>query len=210
MTDHTKRTAPLKNVIFDMGGVLMTFDGPHFARQFSDNEQDAAALQAAYFGRGEWALLDAGAIGYPTMLRIAEAHLDARLHPNLHEMATGWARYSEPIDEVNELATRLAARVLDLYLLSNAGTRIDEQLNHCPAYPLMKGRVVSAEERLMKPDPAIYELLCERYGLDPATCLFVDDNPDNCTGAEVAGMRSFRFTGDAVALERAIEGLLTI
>ena len=71
----------------------------------------------------------------------------------------------------------------------------------------MKGRVVSAEEKLMKPDPAIYELLCRRYGLVPAECLFVDDNADNCRGAEVAGMRSFHFTGDAAALEAAIEAL---
>lgn len=144
---------PIKNIAFDMGNVLMTFNGPYFATRFSDNDQDAALLQAAYFGRGEWALLDSGTIGYPTMLRIAEAHLPERLWPNLHDMAAHWARYSEPIPEVNNLARRLYEQGYNLYLLSNAGTRIDEQLDHCPAHPLMKGRVVSAEEKLMKPDP---------------------------------------------------------
>lgn len=195
---------PIKNIAFDMGNVLMTFNGPYFATRFSDNDQDAALLQAAYFGRGEWALLDSGTIGYPTMLRIAEAHLPERLWPNLHDMAAHWARYSEPIPEVNDLARRLYEQGYNLYLLSNAGTRIDEQLDHCPAYPLMKGRVVSAEEKLMKPDPAIYELLCKRYGLVPAECLFVDDNADNCVGAMVAGMQAFHFTGDVAALAAAI------
>ena len=53
----------------------------------------------------------------------------------------------------------------------------------------------------MKPDTAIFQLLCTRYGLDPATCVFVDDNPDNCEAARVAGMDAFRYTGDADALE---------
>ena len=98
-----------------------------------------------------------------------------------------------------------------LYLLSNASTRIDEQLGHCPAYPLMDGRMVSAEERLMKPDPAIYQLLCERYGLDPATCIFVDDNLNNCHGAEVAGMQSFHFiTDDAAASVAQLERILDL
>lgn len=197
-------TAPLKNIVFDMGNVLMTFDGPYFARQFAASDEDAVLLEAAYFGRGEWALLDSGTIGYPTMMRIAEAHLPRRLWPNLHDMAAHWARYSEPLSEVNDLALRLDAAGFDLYLLSNAGTRVHEQLGHCPAYPLMKGRVISAEEKLMKPDPAIYELLCARYCLVPAECLFVDDNADNCRGAEVAGMRAFHFTGDAAALESYI------
>lgn len=199
-------TTPIRNVVFDMGGVLMTFNGPYFASRYAESAEDAALLQAAYFGRGEWALLDAGVISYETMMRIAEAHLPERLYPALHDMAATWARYSEPLEEVNALAERLAGCGYDLYLLSNAGTRIDEQLDHCPAYPLMKGRVVSAEERIMKPDPAIYRVLCDRYRLDPAECLFVDDNADNCAGARVAGMRAHHFTGDVAALEREIRG----
>ena len=61
-------------------------------------------------------------------------------------------------------------------------------------------------------DEAFVRALCERYGLDPASCLFVDDSADNCTGAEAAGMRSLHFTGTSAgdvdgctaALERAI------
>lgn len=196
---------PIKNIVFDMGGVLMTWDAPYFATRFSDNEEDATLLHAAYFGRGEWALLDAGTITYPTMMRIAEAHLPERLWPNLHDMAAHWARYSEPVPEVNDLARHLYEQGYDLYLLSNAGTRIDEQFGRCPTRHLIKGRVVSAEEKLMKPDPAIYELLCKRYGLVPAECLFVDDNADNCAGAKVAGMQAFHFTGDAAALAAAID-----
>lgn len=196
------------NVVFDMGNVLMTFDGPYFARCFTDSDDDARLLHAALFGRPEWALLDAGAIGHDTMRRVAEAHLPLRLHAALHACLEHWPERSEPIIPVCDLVARLKRAGAGVYLLSNASTRIDLQLAGCPAYPLMDGRVVSGFERVMKPDPAIYLLLCGRYGLDPARCLFVDDNADNCRGAEVAGMRAHRFDGDAAALEDAVEAFL--
>lgn len=194
----------VKNVVFDMGNVLMLFDGPYFSAQFTDNEADAVALQRALFGSPAWNLLDSGTISYDTMLRVARAHLDERLWPNLDACFAGWAAYSTPIEETNALAAELKREGYGIYLLSNAGTRIHDQLNHMPAWSLMDGAVVSGEERLMKPDPAIYQLLCERYGLLAEECLFVDDNADNCEGARVAGMRAARYTGDVAAIREAL------
>ena len=194
----------IKNVVFDMGNVLMLFDGPYFSAQFTESEADAAELQHVLFGSPAWNLLDSGTISYDTMLRVARAHLDERLWPNLDACFTGWAAYSGPIEQTNALAAELKREGYGIYLLSNAGTRIHDQLSHMPAWEFMDGAVVSGEERLMKPDPAIYRLLCERYGLLPEECLFVDDNADNCEGARVAGMRAVRYAGDAVAIREAL------
>lgn len=194
----------IKNVVFDMGNVLMLFDGPYFSAQFTESEADAAALQRALFGSPAWNLLDSGTVSYDTMLRVARAHLDERLWPNLDACFAGWAAYSTPIEQTNALAAELKREGYGIYLLSNAGTRIHDQLSHMPAWELMDGAVVSGEERLMKPDPTIYRLLCERYGLLPEECLFVDDNADNCEGARVAGMRAVRYAGDAAAIREAL------
>ncbi|WP_322153183.1 HAD family phosphatase [Paratractidigestivibacter sp.] len=199
------RTAQIKNIVFDMGNVLMHFDGPHFAAQFTDCEADAHALHRALFGSTTWALLDSGTVGYDTALRVAKAHLEKRLWPNLDACFAGWAAYSSPIDQTNALAAELKREGYGIYLLSNAGTRIHEQLDHMPAWGLMDGAVVSGCERMMKPDPAIYQLLCERYDLEPGECLFVDDNADNCEGARVAGMRAVQYTGDVAAILAALE-----
>ncbi len=61
----------IKNVIFDMGNVLMRFDGPYFSAQFTDDEEDAAALNRALFASPVWNLLDSGTVSYDTMLRVA-------------------------------------------------------------------------------------------------------------------------------------------
>lgn len=194
------------NIVLDMGNVLMTFDGMYFSRIFTDSEEDAQALYDGLYGRTEWALLDAGAIDHETMLRVAEAHTPERLLPNLHECLAHWPEHSQVIEGTNELARRLKAAGWGVYVLSNASTRIHEQLDQAPAAAFADGVVVSALERIMKPDPAIFSLLCERYGLEPATCIFVDDNLDNCAGAAAAGMRPFHFTGDVSALEDFIAG----
>ena len=193
--------AAAHNIVFDMGNVLMTFDGMYFSRVFTDNEEDAQTLFNALFGRPEWVLLDAGAIDHDTMLRVAEARTPERLLPNLRECLARWPEHSQVIEGTNELARRLKAEGWGVYVLSNASTRIHEQLDQAPAAAFADGVVVSALERIMKPDPAIFSLLCERYGLEPATCIFVDDNLDNCAGAAAAGMRPFHFTGDVSALE---------
>ena len=199
---------PVRNVIFDMGNVLLTFNGPNFASCFTDTPEDAALLNAALFGSPLWTLLDSGTIGHETMTRYAEHHLPERLHPNLHECIAHWPERSEAISDVNELGIRLKEEGFGVYVLSNASTRIMEQLGHAPVIPYVDGVVVSANERMMKPDPSIYQLLCERYDLDPAECLFVDDNEDNCIGARVAGMHAYHFTGDVAELEAAVRQLV--
>ena len=211
MPEHASPSKPIRNVIFDMGGVLMNFDGPYFASLFTDTPEDAALLNGALFGTTMWSLLDSGTITHETMLRYAEHHLPERLHPNLHECFAHWPEHSEPFAATNDLAIRLHEEGYGVYLLSNANTNIMQQLGQAPACSVLDGIVVSAQERLMKPDPAIYQLLCDRYDLDPAECLFVDDNEDNCIGARVAGLHAFHFTrqpdGDAMALEARIREL---
>ncbi|MBR4506003.1 MAG: HAD family phosphatase [Bacteroidales bacterium] len=54
--------------------------------------------------------------------------------------------------------------------------------------------VVSAAERLIKPDPRLFQVLLDRYGLRAEECTFVDDNPDNVAAACKLGMRGIVFT----------------
>jgi 2-haloacid dehalogenase len=69
--------------------------------------------------------------------------------------------------------------------------------------------VVSAHERLVKPDAAIYRLLLDRNGLDAARCLFVDDSAQNVHGARAVGMRAHHFRdAERLAAELRALGLL--
>ena len=202
----SSRNTLVQNVVFDMGGVLLEFNGPLFSHVFTTNEEDAAALDAALFSSPAWPLLDAGAISEKTIERMAQARLPERLWPNLRECMAHWHEHQPVIPETSTLVERLHAAGYGCYVLSNAGTRFWRQKDRIPSFSVMDGWVVSAYERLMKPDPAIYLALCDRYGLEPASCVFVDDNADNVAGARIAGMQAHQFTS-AQELESHLKSL---
>jgi len=78
-----------------------------------------------------------------------------------------------------------------------------------PVFGLLRGIVVSGEERLVKPDPAIFRVAIERFGFEPADVLFVDDSAANIATARELGFDVHHFT-DPAALKPALEqrGLL--
>ncbi len=73
-------------------------------------------------------------------------------------------------------------------------------------FDLFRDVVVSGEERLVKPDPAIYRLALDRFGLVPEDAIFIDDRSDNVRAAEALGIRAHLFDG-AVALRAELEAL---
>src|SRR5690606_1348373 len=78
-----------------------------------------------------------------------------------------------------------------------------------PDWPFLEqfdGVVVSGLERLVKPDPRIYRVFCERYGLAPEACVFIDDSEANIVAAEHFGMQAIHFTGPD-ALRRRLREL---
>ena len=201
--NETNALAP-KVFVFDMGQVLLHFDGHEFSSLYVDGEEDAALLDAALFSSPTWSLLDAGVISEATMERVASSHLPERLWPALHECFANWDTHQRPIPDTNELVVRLHDAGYACYLLSNAGVRWWHQKDRIPSFPVMDGWVVSAWERLMKPDPLIYKTLCDRYELRPEECLFIDDSENNVRGAKSIGMQGHVFT-TAARLEAELE-----
>ena len=74
---------------------------------------------------------------------------------------------------------------------------------------LFDGVVISGDEGMHKPEPAIYELGAERVGLDPADCVFVDDLRENCEAAEAVGMTAVLHRGADTTLPQ-LEELLGV
>ena len=78
-----------------------------------------------------------------------------------------------------------------LYVLSNMSREFIDFLRRFPVYGLFDGEVVSCEEHTVKPEPRIYEILLERYGLTPSETLFIDDSAANAAAGAALGYRTF-------------------
>ena len=81
-----------------------------------------------------------------------------------------------------------------------------ECLVRFPFLQSFDGVVVSAHERMLKPERAIYEVLFDRYGLKAGDCIFVDDSEKNVVGARAAGMRAVHFV-EPIDLRAELRGL---
>ena len=142
------------------------------------------------------------------------AALAAR-HPEHEDAIWAWHRrwsemFSGPIPETEAAIEALHARGLPQYGLSNISHEtLHSTLAMSPAFGRLAGVVASGVEGMMKPDPAIYRLTCERFGLAPADILFVDDSARNIEAAAGLGFDVHHFT-DPAALAPALEqrGLL--
>ena len=197
----------IRNVVFDMGNVLIRFDPVHFVERAGvESPEDRKALLDAIFFSPEWPGMDRGDLDEPELYAIARRRLPERLHDAAHALIFSWEKPMEPIPGMADFARDCKRAGLGVYLLSNASRRQREYWPDIPGSEYFDGAVISAPLRLTKPDKAIYRALLDQFHLDAAECLFIDDMPVNVAGAIEAGMRGIVFSGNVSALRRAVFG----
>jgi FMN phosphatase YigB (HAD superfamily) len=142
----------------------------------------------------------------PTDCGVTFAENCARLaaeHPDHEDAIWAWHRrwdemFSGAIPETEAAIEALHARGVPQFGLSNISHEtLDSTLAMSPAFGRLSGVVASGIEGVMKPDPAIYRLCCERFGFDPADFLFVDDSARNIQAAEAMGFDVHHFADPA-------------
>ena len=113
--------------------------------------------------------------------------------PRLHEE---WRKAQVTIGPNVELARALRPDY-KISILSNADVSLRRRLEHdIGIHHLFDDIVCSAEIGIAKPEPAVFHLACERLGLPPAECVFVDDHEPNVKAAQDVGMPAVLFRVD--------------
>jgi len=195
----------IRNVVFDIGGVLLDWNPRHLYRTLIPDE---AAMEQflAEICTMQWnERLDAG----ETFAQACD-ELAAR-HPEHAELIHAWKRQDEMVSGeiagTAELVRRLHGRDVPLYLLTNHPSEtFDSRRDRFEVLRLFEGAIVSGDERLLKPSREIFDLLTTRFGLAPSETIFIDDVPANVEGARAAGFEAHRFV-DAPTLEQELVDL---
>lgn len=185
----------LKTVVFDFGGVLIDWNPVYLYRKIFENENDMH-----YFLENicspDWNILqDAGR-------PLAEAtRLLQEEHPeHSDEIAMFYGRWEEmlggTIDENVKLIEPLKEKY-SVYGLTNwSAETLPIAKRRYDFFKYLEGIVVSGEEKLIKPDPKIYSVLLNRFGLNAGETLFIDDNAANIETARQMGFHTMHFTGE--------------
>ncbi|WP_418992033.1 HAD family hydrolase [Alistipes sp.] len=178
----------MKNIVFDLGGVLFARDKTRCAEEFGDFFAFVRAEEMPRF----WEEYDRGTSTMEEVIRTL-----CRINDCPPERCRHYLQRSidlqEPVKPTEQLVRELKAAGYKLYVLSNMSREFIAFLRRFPVYGLFDGEVVSCEVGTVKPEPRIYEILLERYRLDPAETLFVDDRQANIDAAERLGIRGHLF-----------------
>lgn len=177
----------MKNIIFDIGNVLLDFQPEKFLRQYF-NDSVMGDLMTIIFSSDEWIELDMGTL-------LIQGAIDSLVykHPHYHDeiifVMENWTQMMTPLQKNVEIARELKEKGYSLYLLSNFHSEaIETMYKRYDFFNLFDGAVISAQEKIVKPDYRLYQILLERYSLLPEQSLFIDDLISNTNAAESQGI----------------------
>lgn len=195
----------IKNLIFDMGQVLIEFDPDRYISLAGADPADIPLLRSEVFRSPEWYAIDRGSISPEQGVVSVRARLPKRLHATAEDLILRWWQYGIfPIAGMGELIAALKREGYKIYLLSNASSLFYNYFSSIPGSGLFDGLLVSSDYGLLKPQHEIYEKLFSVFKLLPEDCLFIDDQPQNIEGASICGMQGIVFRGDVNRLSAEI------
>ncbi|MBE6070630.1 MAG: HAD family phosphatase [Clostridium butyricum] len=177
----------IKNIIFDLGNVLLKFD----PRKYLETKIPVEKINMLYkiiFQSKEWALLDRGTITEEKAI----ANIISR-NVELKEYITiifeNWYDILEPIEKNVKILELLKKHGYKIYYLSNfhdlAFKYVTKKYDF---FHNFDGGVVSYEEKMLKPEDEIYKQIIKKYELEPSECIFIDDTKENIDGAIKNGL----------------------
>lgn len=198
------------NVVFDFGAVLFTWRPLDMvAKWFPERAHSPAAaghLAHEMFGHADWLAFDRGTVSLPEVIDLMATRLTldrAKLATLIEPMDS----LLEPMSESVAMLARLVAlrqraaageTPVKLYFLSNMPAPFARTLERLHAFlGDFDGGIFSGDVQHIKPEPAIFELLQSRYGLEPAKTVFIDDLLGNVQAAQTQGWHGIHFKSAA-------------
>ena len=178
----------MKNIVFDLGRVVFAQDPAKSTEHYKQFFSYVSQSPMPQF----WVDYD---LGVSSLDRVAE---ELALYRGVEtayarDMISQAVGRQETIVPTEALIHDLKAAGYKLYVLSNMSREFIDFLRTKEVYSYFDGDVVSCEVGVVKPMPQIYDILLDRFALDPSQTLFIDDRKENVEAAEAKGINAFHF-----------------
>ena len=181
----------IKNIIFDMGNVLISFDPEKTLRKYTADENDIKLILDKFYSGELYRDTDRGIKTHAQVIDMISGELTDSAVKLLKRLYVDecFGLNNMPVAQgMCELICELNMNGYSTYLLSNAGYDFYEYSKAIPAIAQLKGVVVSCDIHHIKPEKEIYETLLNKYSLKPEECIFIDDLQENIDGAKKCGI----------------------
>lgn len=190
----------IKTVIFDIGNVLAEFDWQGYLKKFDFSEQVNEKLADATVRHETWDELDRGVL---TLDETIEKFIenDPSIEKEIHLFFEDVHDIIKQYDYAIPWITELKEKGYQVLVLSNFPKNAHIQCKHALEFlNYVDGGILSYQDKVIKPDAAIYELLLERYQLNPLECVFLDDKACNLEAAKEFGISTILFFNQKQAI----------
>lgn len=181
----------MKNIIFDFGNVLMTFNAREVASKFtsSKEEQDFLVNEVVYSPEwGTYGLIDTGYLTTEEIINIINDRSNNKYKDLVIDFMHNFYKYRYVQDEVLEIIKKLKKQGYKIYMLSNTNEVSYEKVIKDIEY-LFDGVVLSYQVHMIKPHEGIYKYLINKYNINEEESLFIDDREDNIKTANSLGIK---------------------
>lgn len=189
----------VKNVIFDIGNVILNFDLNYILPKFTENSDEQDFIVDNIINSPEWlgySLIDTGYITKENAIAIVQDRTNHKNDNLIESFWNNYNNYSLVDNRVIELIKNLKLRGYKIYLLSNINEHTFINVEKSGLFNIVDGYVLSYKEHQVKPYVAIYETLLNRYELMASECLFIDDNEKNIKTAQELGFITRKVLSD--------------
>lgn len=169
----------VKNIIFDLGNVIINYDQQAIINKFAKNDEEKEYLMECNFKAPEWKKIDLGEINNDEAIEI----INQRHNYKYAELTTNfwhnWYKMQNINEDIVSIAKKLKHKGYNIYVLSNMANATYNFFKNHDFFKLCNGIIISAQEHLKKPDERIFKILLDRYNLIAEECLFIDDDDTN-------------------------------
>ena len=188
----------IKNVVFDLGLVLLDFTPENYLNKCGLSTEEIPQYKKMIWGSPEWYQCDRGDFTYDEMIDkicASNPQHSEKLREILDKNNYDNDSILSEVPGSYEYVEGLKKRGYRIFFLSNVDDWILKyDQDTFRVFELGEGGVYSCEEKCAKPDPRIYQILLDRFGLIPGECVFIDDSSRNVQGAQSVGITSILHT----------------
>ena len=187
-------TSSKKTIVFDLGGVLIDWNPRYLFDQLFNHDADKVSYFLTHICTSAWNLEQDRGRPFKEAVEIL-----SKQHPEFAEEISAYNTQWEqtiggPINETVEILKQLRQAGYPVFALTNwSAEKFSITKPKFPFLNWFEGILVSGEVKLIKPDPAIYQLLFKTFNLDPKQCIFIDDSPVNIQASIAEGMPGIVF-----------------
>lgn len=195
----------IKNIISDLGNVVLEFNPISLVLKYIEDKKRAEAIAKEIFLGDEWYRWDRNLITKNEISEYAKSKLLESEFETVDKILNSWWDFMVFNEDILDFYEVQKSNGMKLYILSNYSPDYYELKWNQDRKRLFDGEIISCDFKVGKPNPEIYKILLQKYDLNAAESLFIDDIEENLQTAKKLGFKTLRYHLKENTIDELIE-----